>query len=110
MKPSIILALIGLAGEAVAFPAIMKAYMAESFDKQARSASPPPVKRVLGVNPGFNAAAQHVSTEGPHAFIAPGPGDARGPCPGLNAMANHSGYFTKSLNPHMSDYFRLHTP
>ena len=37
----------------------------------------------------FNAAAQHVSTTGTHAFVAPGPSDLRGPCPGLNAMANH---------------------
>lgn len=38
---------------------------------------------------GFNAALQYVSNKGAHAFVAPGLGDARGPCPGLNAMANH---------------------
>jgi len=41
---------------------------------------------------GFNAEAQYVSNNGAHAFVAPGRNDLRGPCPGLNAMANH-GYF-----------------
>lgn len=38
---------------------------------------------------GFDAKAQYVSNTGDHAFVAPGPDDIRGPCPGLNAMANH---------------------
>ena len=45
--------------------------------------------RSLEKRVGFNAAAQYVSTTGTHAFVAPGPSDLRGPCPGLNAMANH---------------------
>lgn len=49
-----------------------------------------PVKRqAAGVTPPFNAASQYVSNTGANAFVAPGPGDQRGPCPGLNAMANH---------------------
>lgn len=36
----------------------------------------------------FDAASQYISTTGDHAFVPPGPGDQRGPCPGLNAMAN----------------------
>lgn len=39
--------------------------------------------------PGFSASEQYVSTTGTHAFVPPGHGDLRGPCPGLNAMANH---------------------
>ncbi|KAJ4387394.1 hypothetical protein N0V93_007985 [Gnomoniopsis smithogilvyi] len=46
--------------------------------------------RVLGVDPGFDAAAQFVSTTGANAFVPPGTGDIRGPCPGLNALANHN--------------------
>lgn len=46
--------------------------------------------RVLGVSPGFNAAAQRISTTGANAFVPPGPGDIRGPCPGLNSLANHN--------------------
>ncbi|KAL9025226.1 MAG: hypothetical protein Q9196_005914 [Gyalolechia fulgens] len=40
---------------------------------------------------GFDPVAQHVSTTGDHAFVAPNlaAGDKRGPCPGLNALANH---------------------
>ncbi|KAK4574868.1 hypothetical protein LTR86_001710 [Recurvomyces mirabilis] len=37
----------------------------------------------------FDAAAQYISTTGDHAFVAPSATDQRGPCPGLNAMANH---------------------
>lgn len=45
--------------------------------------------------PIFDASEQFVNTTGAHAFVAPGKGDARGPCPGLNAMANH-GYLPVS--------------
>lgn len=38
----------------------------------------------------FDPVAQKTSTTGKHAFIAPGPNDIRGPCPGLNAAANHN--------------------
>jgi hypothetical protein len=36
----------------------------------------------------FDAAAQYVSVSGEHEYRAPGPGDIRGPCAGLNAAAN----------------------
>ena len=39
--------------------------------------------------PTFSASDQLISTSGLYEFVAPGPLDARGPCPGLNAMANH---------------------
>ena len=39
--------------------------------------------------PEFDAAAQYVDTTGEHAWKAPGKHDQRGPCPGLNALANH---------------------
>jgi hypothetical protein len=42
------------------------------------------------VSPGFDATAQYVSNQGQYAFVAPDfSTDVRGPCPGLNAMANH---------------------
>lgn len=39
----------------------------------------------------FNAQEQYVSTKGEYAFVPPNfdAGDQRGPCPGLNALANH---------------------
>ena len=37
----------------------------------------------------FDPSTQHVSTTGDYAWVAPGSGDQRGPCPGLNALANH---------------------
>ncbi|USP80352.1 uncharacterized protein yc1106_07626 [Curvularia clavata] len=56
------------------------------------------VKRQLGagiIKPGFNANAQRISTSGEHRYIAPGPNDIRGPCPGLNVLANH-GYISRT--------------
>ncbi|KAF2149018.1 Cloroperoxidase [Myriangium duriaei CBS 260.36] len=38
----------------------------------------------------FDAASQYISTSGQYKFVAPGSGDQRGPCPGLNALANHN--------------------
>ena len=42
--------------------------------------------------PGFDAAAQRIDVSGQHAFVPPDfkAGDLRGPCPGLNALANHN--------------------
>lgn len=42
--------------------------------------------------PMFNAAEQYidVSPGSGHEYVAPKKGDLRGPCPGLNAMANHN--------------------
>ncbi|QIW98310.1 hypothetical protein AMS68_003828 [Peltaster fructicola] len=39
--------------------------------------------------PTFDAKDQFVDISGEHQFVAPGEGDIRGPCPGLNAAANH---------------------
>ena len=53
-------------------------------DIESRQSNPPPP-----VPPTFDAKFQYVSTKGIHKFVAPGPTDQRGPCPGLNALANH---------------------
>lgn len=34
--------------------------------------------------------SQLIDVTGAHAFVPPGAGDYRGPCPGLNAFANHN--------------------
>lgn len=41
--------------------------------------------------PIFDAKAQYidVSAGSGHEYVPPGPDDLRGPCPGLNALANH---------------------
>ncbi|KAL0575172.1 hypothetical protein V5O48_006794 [Marasmius crinis-equi] len=39
---------------------------------------------------GFDPHAQLIDVHGEHRFIPPGHGDLRGPCPGLNALANHN--------------------
>lgn len=40
----------------------------------------------------FNPETQYINvTKGSgHEYVPPGPNDLRGPCPGLNAFANHS--------------------
>jgi hypothetical protein len=43
----------------------------------------------------FDAEAQRISTTGDHKYIAPGPNDLRGPCPGINVLANH-GYIPRN--------------
>ncbi|TKA75717.1 hypothetical protein B0A49_03195 [Cryomyces minteri] len=91
MKYSYVAVGAALLSQAVAFPAIaqeaamkMAARAAEDGSLKTR------IKRFLMPNPGFDAATQYVSNQGAHKFVPPGPGDQRGPCPGLNAMANHN--------------------
>ncbi|KAI9050843.1 hypothetical protein LZ554_004962 [Drepanopeziza brunnea f. sp. 'monogermtubi'] len=85
------------ASEVVAFPAAAMEYAARvETDKFAREDIESALTK-LKVNrrtPGFDAAAQYVSTHGQYEFVPPNnpntyTGDQRGPCPGLNAMANH---------------------
>ncbi|EGP89784.1 uncharacterized protein MYCGRDRAFT_90507 [Zymoseptoria tritici IPO323] len=88
MKSHSSLAALAMASVTNAFPGILDALQeARSIDSGAileRQTAPDPSTR-------FNAQEQYVSTSGEHAFVAPNlaGGDQRGPCPGLNAMANH---------------------
>lgn len=43
----------------------------------------------------FEPAAQPIDVSNAHAFIAPGATDLRGPCPAMNALANH-GYIARN--------------
>jgi hypothetical protein len=43
----------------------------------------------------FDATEQFVSTTGQNAYASPAADEIRGPCPGLNAAANH-GYLPRS--------------
>lgn len=59
----------------------------------------------------FKPAAQPIDVSNAHAFIAPGVSDLRGPCPAMNALANHgyiarNGYtnFLEALNAVMQVY------
>jgi len=55
--------------------------------------------------PTFDAASQYIDvSEGSgHEWQAPGPGDLRGPCPGLNALANH-GFLPRNGYPTVLQY------
>ncbi|KAH7329914.1 Chloroperoxidase [Rhexocercosporidium sp. MPI-PUGE-AT-0058] len=85
------------ASEVVAFPAAAIEYAARAeHDAFARRDIEAAVAKLQSQRraPGFDAAKQYVSTHGQYEFVAPKApntynGDQRGPCPGLNAMANH---------------------
>ncbi|KAF7974264.1 hypothetical protein HWV62_13050 [Athelia sp. TMB] len=66
--------------------------LARSLENRAAVVPFPPIGGVPRANGSvpFDAATQLVSVSGNHAWIAPGPTDQRGPCPGLNAAANHN--------------------
>ncbi|KAI0194251.1 hypothetical protein F4808DRAFT_474884 [Astrocystis sublimbata] len=82
--------------QAQAFPAhLSEAFLQLRGENEARLNSnglpdcPFAKRQAVGITPPFNAQEQYVSNKGAHAFVAPSSKDLRGPCPGLNAMANH---------------------
>lgn len=77
-------AAVAFVSEVAAYPAIAEAIAnREGIALEARQGVNDPSTR-------FNAEEQYVSTTGAHKFVMPDlTKDARGPCPGLNAMANH---------------------
>lgn len=96
----------GLTGSAVAFPGVPEAL--------ARNTGNPALQKRQGLpdlNTRFNAAEQYVDISGEHEWRAPNlaGGDQRGPCPGLNAMANH-GYIPRNgVGSHVDFITGTHT-
>lgn len=74
---------LAIAGLANAYPNILQ-HLEEAGSKAGHAKRQTPLS-----TPPFDAKAQYIDTTGQHAFKAPGATDQRGPCPGLNAMANH---------------------
>ncbi|KAL9094518.1 MAG: hypothetical protein Q9165_003077 [Trypethelium subeluteriae] len=72
---------------------LMGPVYAEAFKQKLKRQVDPTAPQGAGALPAtpplFDAAAQYVSNQGDYAFVAPGAGDQRGECPGLNALANH---------------------
>lgn len=70
----------------------------EAFNRQFSKSHNPKEKRQTGPA-GFPFTAfnrnQLVDVTASHKWVAPGPNDIRGPCPGLNSLANH-GYIPHS--------------
>lgn len=86
-----------LASSASAFPAMLanneqwSPWTAPSPHEKRQLLNPPQGAGALPLTPPpFDAASQHVSNTGDHAYQDPGPNDERGECPGLNALANQS--------------------
>lgn len=84
MKSTAVICL-AAAGLAHAFPNIHQ-YLKEQ-DSQVASSRGGALPRAI--TPSFDAEAQLVDTTGKHAWKAPSETDQRGPCPGLNSLANH---------------------
>lgn len=71
-------------GAASAFPAI------NTYGTEKRALAPVQGAGALPLlPPQFDPKTQYVETTGAHAWVAPTSSDARGECPGLNALANH---------------------
>lgn len=79
---------LGLIAVSDAYPSIAR-HLADEAAAKKDNTLLAKVKRAASLVP-FDAGSQYISNTGDHAFVAPGDGDARGPCPGLNAMANHN--------------------
>ncbi|PBP27410.1 Cloroperoxidase [Diplocarpon rosae] len=97
MKCSLYLACLAVAAtQVLAFPSRMFDLNVNEEEKRALAGISAAIEagakeaRSVPRAPGFNAAQQYVSNQGAHKFVAPGSTDLRGPCPGLNAMANHN--------------------
>jgi hypothetical protein len=87
-----------LASEVAAFPAAAFEYAAKAERDPETMANLRRAQDKFESKPravGFDASKQYVSNKGTYAFVAPDlTVDSRGPCPGLNAMANH-GYLVR---------------
>lgn len=79
MKTTSVLCL-AISGLANAYPNILQ---------HLEEAAPKAKRQTAITTPPFDAKSQYIDTTGQYAYVAPGPTDQRGPCPGLNAMANH---------------------
>jgi len=88
----LIVALVAVSGSTSAFPSIALEAAQLAGRDASISQQEAHEKRVNGILPGFNAGAQRIDVSGKHAFVPPNfkKGDLRGPCPGLNALANHN--------------------
>lgn len=93
-----------LASGAAAFPAMMDALTAPLAAEAANLrraidlAAPQGAGALPASPPPFDAKAQYISNQGAHAFVPPGPNDARGECPGLNVCRFSS--FALSVSCH----------
>ncbi|QRW04457.1 peroxidase family 2 domain protein [Ceratobasidium sp. AG-Ba] len=83
MRLALPLALLAVAGPSLAYPSADKHVEGDCpFAKARRQVNMPRATT-------FDPVRQKIDVSGVHAFKPPKTGDLRGPCPGLNALANH---------------------
>ncbi|KUJ24283.1 putative aromatic peroxygenase [Mollisia scopiformis] len=106
MKTSLVsLAVLAIAvSEVAAFPALAAEH-AERLANSQRGKRSTLARSIHKKRVTFDPASQYTSTTGAHAFVPPNfaAGDVRGPCPGLNAAANH-GYIPHNGVGTMGDF------
>lgn len=73
-----------------------KDFHARSIDERQNRAAPQGAGALPLVPPPFNAQQQLVPNTGVNRFIAPGRGDERGPCPGLNGKLQKTRFVSSS--------------
>lgn len=78
-----------------AFIALYFAFLVDSFPSPIKpnltNLTPKSLKRALETTKRLIVdSSKPINTSGKHVFQAPGDNDQRGPCPGLNALANHN--------------------
>lgn len=87
--------IVGAVQAVVAMPGMSPEIVANIFQRQSLPSNLPLSSQEGNSGPvpslSFDAADQYVNVKPgtTNQFIAPGPNDKRGPCPGLNAAANH---------------------
>lgn len=100
MKFSLAVVFASAVSSTLAYPHIAAKVAADRLAKRQTLGTIVPMPKNAGIPrppgfPKFDPTTQLTSTTGDHAWIAPGPGDIRGPCAGLNAAANH-GYLPRN--------------
>jgi len=89
------LSLLGIFQTVMAMPGMTPEMIAQIMPRQSLPSNLPLSSQEGNSGPipslSFNPADQFVDVRPgtTHQFLAPGPNDKRGPCPGLNAAANH---------------------
>ncbi|KAG8742553.1 hypothetical protein FRC11_014249, partial [Ceratobasidium sp. 423] len=89
MRPLLVTVSFALASSVLAFPAISGAGQNEAGCPFAAKAANSKRQSNAALLATFDPIKQKIDVTGEHAFKPPTAGDKRGPCPGLNALANH---------------------
>ncbi|CAE6416026.1 unnamed protein product [Rhizoctonia solani] len=95
MRPFLFLISLAFATSSLAFPTTSNAAQEEAAGCPFAAGSANSKRQSIVSLTKFDPVKQKIDVSGKYAFQPPRPGDKRGPCPGLNALANH-GYLPRN--------------